>query len=42
MGVLAATVIETHTLEHEEPACVLFFSVDDKAKVYTMGFIYVF
>ena len=42
MGVLAATAIETHTREHEELACVSFFSVDDKAKVYTMGFIYVF
>ena len=33
MGVRAATVIESHTPDEEEPACVSFYSLDDKAKV---------
>jgi len=33
MGVLATTVIESHTPESREPACVSFYSLDDKAKV---------
>jgi hypothetical protein len=33
MGVRAATVIESHTPDDEEPACVSFYSLDDKAKV---------
>ena len=33
MGVRAATVIKSHTLDDKEPACVSFYSLDDKAKV---------
>ncbi len=33
MGVRAATVIQSLTLDDEEPACVSFYSLDDKAKV---------
>ena len=33
MGVRAATLIEAHTHEDQEPACVSFYSLDDKAKV---------
>jgi hypothetical protein len=33
MGVRATTIIESHTPDDEEPACVAFYSLDDKAKV---------
>jgi hypothetical protein len=33
MGVRAATILESHTLDDEEPACVALYSLDEKAKV---------
>jgi hypothetical protein len=33
MGVRATNVLESHTPNDEEPACVAFYSLDDKAKV---------
>ena len=33
MGVRAATAIELHTPDDEDPACVSLFYLDDKAKV---------
>ena len=36
MGVRAATVLESHTHDDQEPACVAFYSLDDKAKVYML------
>jgi hypothetical protein len=33
MGVRAATVIESHTPDDEDPVCVSFYSLDYKAKV---------
>jgi len=32
MGVRATTLIESHTPDDKEPACVSFYSLDDKAK----------
>ena len=38
MGVRAATVIESHTPDDEELACVSFYSLDDKAKVWNHSY----
>ena len=31
MGVRATTVLESHILDAEEPPCIVFYSLDDKA-----------
>jgi hypothetical protein len=38
MGVREAIVIESHTPNEEEHACVPFYSLDDKAKVCDLNF----